>query len=136
MATVSPDVTVGASGADEEKGADHYYSNGDSPPPLVDDVNANNNQGDPPDYPGNGVTGQVDDMGQEMTVIGTSLQVVTEPCVTFIAQDETTTDWAKSKHNYSLPLSTCISDLYAAFAKETGESLLEGRPHVWSCLED
>lgn len=44
----------------------------------------------------------------------------TEAHVSFITKDETTTDWKHSRTNQSLPLSTAVSDLYNAIAKETG----------------
>ena len=44
-----------------------------------------------------------------------------EPCVKFIAQDETNTDWTKSRLTYSLSLSSAITDLCSCIAKEAGE---------------
>lgn len=46
---------------------------------------------------------------------------VPEASVMFIVKDITTTDWQKSRHTCSLPLSTAIVDLYAAVAKEAGK---------------
>ena len=45
---------------------------------------------------------------------------VSEPCVTCVAKDETDTNWQKSRYNYSLPLSSSVTDLYSAIAKEAG----------------
>ena len=49
---------------------------------------------------------------------------VQEPCVKFIAQDETNTDWTKSRLTYSLPLSSAITDLCSCVAKEAGMHVL------------
>lgn len=107
MATVTDVTSTEAGGANEERGAD-----GSSPlPPTHDNI-----QGDPPSYPDN----REGTYGQEMTVIGRSAPLVTEPSVTLIAKDETTDHWSTSNYNYSFPLSTCVSDVYSTFAKETG----------------
>ena len=45
---------------------------------------------------------------------------VSEPSVLCLAQDETDTTWQKSRYNYSLPLSSSVTDLYSAIAKEAG----------------
>ena len=45
---------------------------------------------------------------------------VSEPCVICVAKDETDTNWQKSRYNYSLPLSSSVTDLYSAIAKEAG----------------
>ena len=45
---------------------------------------------------------------------------VQEPSVVFVVKDTTTTDWHKSRYTYSLPLSTAVTDLYSAIAKEAG----------------
>ena len=45
---------------------------------------------------------------------------VSEPCVMCVAKDETNTNWQKSRYNYSLPLSSSVTDLYSAIAKEAG----------------
>ena len=111
MATVSDngDVITEAGEVEEEGGAA-----GTSPLPLVD----NNNQGDPPAYPGNSSHG---DLGQEMTVMGKSAPVVTEPVVTFIARDETSENCSTNNYSYSLSLSTSVGTVYSTFSKEAGE---------------
>ena len=46
---------------------------------------------------------------------------VNEPCVIAVATDETDTNWKNSRYNYSMPLSSSVTDLYSALAKEAGE---------------
>lgn len=73
------------------------------------------------------VTSGEPDWDSEVDNNAARLQVMTisalpqEPCVKFIAQDETNTDWTKSRLSYSLPLSSAITDLCACIAKEAGE---------------
>lgn len=45
---------------------------------------------------------------------------ISEPSVLCVAQDETDSTWQKSRYNYSLPLSSSVTDLYSAIAKEAG----------------
>ena len=117
MATTEAHETAGPAGeAEEVKGAD-MEGGDDSPPPLVDD-NDSNSQGLPPSYSAS--TKPTEDWEKEMEIYSSNRTPI-EPCVKCIASDETTTNWSKSKHNYSLPLSSSVTDLYSAFAKETGE---------------
>lgn len=46
---------------------------------------------------------------------------VQEPSVLCVAKDETDSDWNRSCYNYTLPLSSAVTDLYSAFAKEAGK---------------
>lgn len=115
MANVTDVITPEAGGANEERGADES-----SPlPPTHDNI-----PGDPPEYPGNRGVGNY---GQEMTVIGRSANVVSEPSVTFIAKDETTDSWSSPKLTYDFSLSTSVSDVYSTFAKEAGK-VVTNRP--------
>ena len=115
MATVGGNddiITATEAGAvDEARGAD-----GTSPLPLVDDNE--NNEGDPPAYPGSNGQPQ---WGQEMTVMGRSAPVVTEPSVTFVAKDDTSASWSSETYTYSLPLSSSVALVYSTFAKDVGE---------------
>ena len=116
MSTATDVITPEAGGANEERGAD-----GSSPlPPTHDNI-----QSDPPSYPDN----REENYGQEMTVIGRSAPLVTEPSVTLIAKDESTDSWTNSSYNYSFPLSTCISDVYSTFAKESGNMSITSGLH-------
>ena len=63
---------------------------------------------------------EVDNNAARLQLMTTSA-LPQEPCVKFIAQDETNTDWMKSRLSYSLPLSSAITDLCACIAKEAGE---------------
>lgn len=45
---------------------------------------------------------------------------IQEASVMFLVKDTTDTDWKRSRYTYSLPLSTAVTDLYSAIAKETG----------------
>lgn len=118
MATVynDSDVITKAGSVEEERGA-----RGMSPLPPVADNNENNKQGDPPAYPSNDSDRQGGDWGQEMTIMGRSAPIVTEPAVTFIAKDETSNNWESSTHTYTLPLSSSVGLVYSTFAKEAGE---------------
>lgn len=53
----------------------------------------------------------------KMTVHSTNTQ---EPSVLFVVKDVTETDWQKSRYSYSMPLSSAVTDLYSAIAKEAG----------------
>lgn len=122
MATVTDVISPEAGGANEERGAD-----GSSPLPPTHD----NTQGDPDNRTGTA------SYGQEMTVIGRSAPLVTEPAVTFIAKDESTGNWSTSNYTYTFPLSTCISDVYSTFAKETGKMAAVDSTYtlyLWSSL--
>ena len=46
--------------------------------------------------------------------------VVQEDSVLCIITDETSTDWSRSRFSCSLPLSSDVSELYSAVAKEAG----------------
>ena len=46
---------------------------------------------------------------------------VHEPSVVCVATDETDSDWSRSRYNYTLPLSSAVTDLYSAFAKEASK---------------
>lgn len=56
----------------------------------------------------------------QTSIVATRNSVLEEPCVKFIAQDETNTDWTKSRLSYSLSLSSAITDLCSCIAKEAG----------------
>lgn len=114
--TESHDLAGPAGEAEEVKGAD-MEGGDDSPPPLVDD-NDSNSQGFPPSYSAS--VPQTENWEKEMEVYSSNRTPI-EPSVKCIATDETSTNWSTSKHNYSLPLSSSVTDLYSAFAKETGE---------------
>lgn len=58
-------------------------------------------------------------VGEEMKII-VHKNNVQEDCVVFVVQDTTDTNWQKSRYTCSLPLSTAVTDLYSAVAKETG----------------
>lgn len=55
------------------------------------------------------------------SLVATGNSALQEPCVKFIAQDETNTDWTKSRLTYSLPLSSAITDLCSCISKEAGK---------------
>lgn len=57
----------------------------------------------------------------QSSLVAATVSALQEPCVKFIAQDETNTDWTKSRLSYSLPLSSAIADLCSCIAKEAGE---------------
>ena len=57
--------------------------------------------------------------GEEMKVI-VHKNNVQEDCVVFVVQDTTDTNFQKSRYTCSLPLSTAVTDLYSAVAKEAG----------------
>ena len=70
-----------------------------------------------------------EDWGTELerdqtSVVTARSNVVEEPCVKFIAQDETNTDWTKSRLTYSLPLSSAVTDLCSCIAKEAGKIVM------------
>lgn len=69
-------------------------------------------QNDGHDCEGDGVQNEM-----KVTVHSSNTQ---EPCVVFIVKDVTDTDWQKSRYSCSLPLSTAVTDLYSAVAKEAG----------------
>lgn len=55
------------------------------------------------------------------SLVAANVSTLQEPSVKFIAQDETNTDWTKSRLTYSLPLSSAITDLCSCIAKEAGK---------------
>ena len=57
---------------------------------------------------------------ETMKVVAHNNNVAQETCVVFVVKDTTTTDWQKCRYTYSLPLSTAVTDLYSAIAKEAG----------------
>ena len=61
-----------------------------------------------------------DDPNATRLMAMTACPLPQEPCVKFIAQDETNTDWTKSRLTYSLSLSSAITDLCGCIAKEAG----------------
>ena len=119
MSMVSQEMVAPATESEEARGVEVDSVNNDSLPPLVDD-NDSDPQGPPPSGGYHGNEGGVrENWEQEMQLFGTRGALV-EPSVKCIAQDETTTAWQASKHAYSLPLSSSVTDLHSAFAKETG----------------
>ena len=58
------------------------------------------------------------------STVATVSSAVEEPCVKFIAADDTNTDWTKSRLTYSLPLSSAVNDLCLCIAKEAGKCLV------------
>ena len=56
----------------------------------------------------------------QTSVVAATVSALHEPSVKFIAQDETNTDWTKSRLTYSLSLSSAITDLCSCIAKEAG----------------
>lgn len=61
------------------------------------------------------------DGGVELAVLsGGGVGAVVEECVLCVITDETSTDWARSRFSYSLPLSSDAKDLYTAVANQAG----------------
>ena len=108
--------------ADEAVSADPAYGNQDGTELVTIDKSYGES------YAATRVTVGGEDWDRELVVDNrTSLQVAAtvcalhEPSVKFIAQDETNTDWTKSRLTYSLPLSSAITDLCSCIAKEAGK---------------
>ena len=58
----------------------------------------------------------------EMAVVeAANNDTVIEECVCCVITDETSTDWAKSRFSYSLPLSSDAKDLYSGVAHQAGQ---------------
>ena len=106
--------------ADEAVSADPAYRNQDGTELLTIDKSYGES------YTATRVTVAGEDWDRELETKQTSLVAATvsvlhEPSVKFIAQDETNTDWTKSRLSYSLPLSSAITDLCSCIAKEAGK---------------
>lgn len=57
-----------------------------------------------------------------MVEVANNNTTINEECVNCVITDETSTDWARSRFSYNLPLSSDVGLLYSGVAEQAGET--------------